>query len=470
MFAALTAVTVIAFTGGNAGMATSTMQILSNTDMAFLEALTAAVFDESRVPAGAKVGDTGPNTTGGAVIRPGGRHDYPAFWIRDYAMSLDVGMVTLEEQRHMLFLTAQHQPDEKITLPTGSVLPPGSIPDHIAFGGAPIFFPGVLEDYNAQGGPRWGLYPCLDDHYFFIHMAAVFAHESGKTDFLSEEVRGKKLWQRLEEAYAVPPARPDTGLVYATEDARGVNFGFFDTTVHTGELLFCSVLKCRAASELAGLLAGIGKAERAVHYREEAQRLRRAISKTFRTESGWLRASTGLSGQYDVWGTAFAVYTGALSPAADAKASHVLADALRQGTIAWKGGIRHVPTGADFSETTAWETSYAAKNRYQNGAYWNTPVGWVCYAVAKVEPAGRAVAPRDGQWPAEDGQWPVEMAQQLAQAYIAQLKEDDFRKGPEHGSPWECMHPEGNHRQNPVYLTSVSCPLAAFRRIRDEAK
>ena len=57
-------------------------------------------------------------------------------------------------------------------------------------------------------------------------------------------------------------------------------------------------------------------------------------------------------------------------------------------------------------------------------------------------------------------------AQKLAQEYIAELRAGDFRKGPDFGSPWECMHPDNNHRQNPVYMTSVTCPLAAFKRLQ----
>ncbi len=57
------------------------------------------------------------------------------------------------------------------------------------------------------------------------------------------------------------------------------------------------------------------------------------------------------------------------------------------------------------------------------------------------------------------------LAQELARGYVAQLQEDDFRKGPEHGAPWECRHADGEHRQNSVYLTIVACPLAAFHRI-----
>ena len=57
------------------------------------------------------------------------------------------------------------------------------------------------------------------------------------------------------------------------------------------------------------------------------------------------------------------------------------------------------------------------------------------------------------------------IAKSLAAEYLEELREGDFRKGPEFGSPYECFHPQGDHRQNPVYLTSVTCPLATFVRM-----
>ena len=81
---------------------------------------------------------------------------------------------------------------------------------------------------------------------------------------------------------------------------------------------------------------------------------------------------------------------------------------------------------------------------YQNGAYWNTPTGWVCYAIAQVNP---------------------DIGKNLATEYVDQLQSDDFRMGDKFGAPYECIHPSGDHRQNPVYLTSVTCPLAAFQRL-----
>ncbi|WP_459076856.1 hypothetical protein [Arenibacter sp. M-2] len=85
----------------------------------------------------------------------------------------------------------------------------------------------------------------------------------------------------------------------------------------------------------------------------------------------------------------------------------------------------------------------AQKNTYQNGAYWGTPTGWVCYAIAKTN---------------------FKLAQKLAKEFIDDLRENDFRKGLEYGAPYECFHPSG-HRQNPLYMTTVSCPLAAFKAI-----
>lgn len=418
--------------------------LIAADDLRFLEALTSDVVAASRVPPQSSVGRFGPNVTGATLIRPGGRDCYPAFWIRDYAMSLESGLITPEEQRHALLLTAANQQDTEWRLPSGSVVPPGAIADHITFGGKPIFYPGTLDDYEGQGGPAWGKLPALDDHYFFVNMAAQYVLAANDVASLEREIDGVPLITRLERAFAVPPSRVDSELVYADPDARGVSFGFTDAVTHTGELMFCSLLKYRAAGELAELLHRLNRPGDAQRYRTCAERLFRSIGPKFMTDQGFLRASTEKSAQQDVWGTAFAVYIGALEPDLERRACEALARAYRGNEIAWRGQIRHVPTRADFSKDTAWEVSLAAKNRYQNGAYWGTPTGWVCYAIARVDKA---------------------LAAQLAREYVAALREGDFRKGPEFGAPWECEHPDGGHRQNPVYMTSVTCPLAAFIRL-----
>jgi hypothetical protein len=344
---------VLLLATGSAFTAGTTSSLLTPDDITFLKDMAKATLDASRVAPGAKLGGIGPNTSGGALIRPGGREDYPAFWIRDYAMSVECGIVPVEEQLHALRYTAAHQVDKEVTLATGSVLPVGSIADHISFGGVPIFFPGILEDYDKQGGPQWGILPSLDDHFYFVRMAALYLKTTGKADFLKEDINGKPLIDRLEGAYAMPPNDPDTGIVRVSEKNRGVNFGFFDSVTHTGDLFFASVLKYRAALDLAGMFDTLGRAELAQKHRDGAVRLRETLPKRFPADRGILRASTGLSAQPDVWGTAFAVYVGALPPDVEKAACEGLATALKNGTIAWKGGIRHVPTDADSSPFSA---------------------------------------------------------------------------------------------------------------------
>ena len=413
---------------------------LNQEDLAFLKEITRDVVEASRVREGEMVGGHGPNVTGGTLIRPGGRDCYPAFWIRDYAMSLDCGFISTGEQRHMLLLTAKHQPDKETALRSGSTIPPGSIPDHITFGDKPIFFPGTLEDCEGQGGKKWGDIPSLDDAFFFVKMGKVYVDSSGDYGILNEVINGKTLLDRLEDAISMPPFDSATQLVTATDKTRGIAFGFTDTTIHTGKLLVCSLLKYHAALQLADLCKQSGHEEKARTYQDMAGILKSHIGSTFADNSGLLKASTGRSSQPDVWGSALAVFLGALETTQSEQVCRTLAECLEKGTISWKGNIRHVPTDMDYSSETSWEASLAPKDTYQNGAYWNTPTGWVCQATARVNP---------------------ELARKLAADFVSELIEGDFRKGAEYGSPWECIHPNG-HRQNPVYMTSVSVPLAVF--------
>ncbi|MBT3275540.1 MAG: hypothetical protein HN368_20455 [Spirochaetales bacterium] len=413
--------------------------------MDFLQVITADVLEASRVPPGASVAGYGPNTTGGTLIRPGGRDCYPSFWIRDFTMSLECGLISPEELEHALLLTARCQASEDWNTPSGSLVPRGAIADHITFDGKPIYFPGTY-DYETQGQP-WGYYPSLDDHFFFIEMAWRLVSIRGRETVLDEIINGKSLLERLDQAFSVPTVADDESeLVWCEEKDRGVGFGFTDIVVHTGHLLFCSILRWQAAVRLAELHGLSGKASSVARYRNISDTISSNLATVFGRGTALLKASTGRSAQPDVWASAFAVYSGALSGDAAIKVSMELTRCFSAGTIAWNGNIRHVPTDGDFSEQTAWEKTVGGFgiNTYQNGAYWNTPTGWVCYAIAQVDP---------------------EAARELACGYVDELLAGDFRQGERYGSPFECIHPDGYFRQNPVYLTSVTCPLAAFIRL-----
>jgi hypothetical protein len=415
--------------------------LISDSDFQFFERLTKDVLESSRIYPGQFISETfGKNNTGGTLIRPGGRNTYPSFWIRDYTMSLECGFITAEEQKHMLHLTAATQCDQTWITKGGSMIPRGSVADHIRIDNSlPIYFPGTYS-YEDQGIPRWGVLPPISDQFFFIHMAHQFMKASSDADFLFEKINGISLLNRLEMAFNLPATRNDSPVVCTTDKLRAVDFGFRDTIIITGDLCYPSILKYRAANELAELLEKTGYKRKAEEYRSLAQTLKKAVARIF-FRDGMLLASTGYSGQPDVWATALAVYLGVLDGEVADSVCHKLTNAYKEGTLSHKGNIRHVLTSDDYSEDTAWEKTTVKKNTYQNGAFWGTPTGWVAFAISRVD---------------------VDAARKLVAEFVEDLRENDYRKGEKYGAPWECIFPP-DYQQNPVYLTTVACPYIVFK-------
>jgi hypothetical protein len=421
---------------------------LSVADDQFLGQLTRDVLESSKIyPLQTVTPDMGPNHTGGILVRPGGRDCYPAFWIRDYAMALDCGFIKSEEQIHMLRLTASSQCDQSWITRGGSLIPLGAIPDHIRIDdNKPVYFPGTYS-YIDQGIRSFGMVPPYDDQYYFIHMAYYYVKSTGDYGFLLNEINGIRLIDRLEIAFKLPPTHEENQIVFTTDNFRGVDFGFRDAIEITGDLCFTSLLKFKASIELAEIFKKLHKEARSESYRSVAECIKLALPGIFLDQRGMLRASTGRSSQPDVWSTALAVYWHVLEGENSTRACRTLAKAYHDGFLALKGNIRHILTSDDYNDSTAWESSLAPKNTYQNGAYWGTPTGWVVYAIANVE---------------------LKLAQKLAGEYMDDLRVNDYRKGKDYGAPYECFH-TGGYKQNAVYLATVACPFIVFRSMRDDA-
>ena len=422
-------------------------QGLPKDDLAFLRDMTRDVVEASRVPPGSNGGGRWPltNTCGFALITPG-KDTYTAYWVRDFSMAVDSGFVTAEELRNHLLLTckAQNGPAD-LALANGLHVPAWAIPDHINYDGRASFYPGTYSSGHDQGSGACGRVPPIDDHYEFVHIAYTYSKVAHDVGPFSVEVNGTTVFERLERAFASPTTDPKTGLAQTTEADRAVGFGFCDGETHTGKLLFASLLRYRAAGELAELAKALGHRERVAAYRQVQKILRPNLARTFADpagKDGWLRASTGLSGQPDVWGTLFALHLGVLDRAQASAARKTVADALRRGTITLEGGVRQVPTDRDFSKTTAWERSMCAVNTYQNGGYWHTASGWLIGALWKSDRA---------------------LALQVFSEMLAHLRAQDYRKGAGHGAPWEVYGPNGKGQQNAVYMASVALPYGILK-------
>jgi hypothetical protein len=391
--------------------------LISKDDLAYLKKLALETIKSA----------TKPTSQGFDFITPGG--NYPALWVRDFSMAVGCGVIPAETiLKHLRLIGRVQNGATERNLKSGATLPPFAIPDHINYDGKPVFYPGTYSPGEDQGSDPWGPLPPIDDHYEFIHIAYVCWTRTKDKHFLTQD----GLFKKLLEALNCPLLDPKTGLVITEPPRRAVGFGFCDGVYVTGSLLFPSLLRYRALGEMIELAAAHSQRISDEWLKQRAL-IRKSIPITFEHD-GWLLAATGVGRQPDVWGTAYALYLDVLSGSTKHRAIEALASAHRKGTIAYKGAIRHVPTDHDFSATSAWEKTAAIPlNRYQNGAYWHVPTGWVA----------RAIAQRDHG-----------LGKQLVGEMVAHFREEQAK-----GAPWECLHPQGDYRQNPVYTASVTLPL-----------
>ena len=170
--------------------------------------------------------DIQPNSTGVTIICPGG--GYPALWTRDFAMSLDCGLIDAAEILPQLRLFAKCQNGEKErAFPTGHHSALGHRGPRQPYGRSGVL-PGSYSSGNNQGGGAAGPLPPIDDHFYFTHIAYAVWCDTGDAGFLDEPIDGVKLLDRLERAFSTPPADPQTGAAVTDSDRRAVGFGFED--------------------------------------------------------------------------------------------------------------------------------------------------------------------------------------------------------------------------------------------------
>ena len=410
--------------------------IFDADDLRFLEQMTRDVVEASRVRPGERVGNSPANTQGHTLIRPGGRGAYPAMWVRDFAMSLESGFITPEEARQHLALIAKSQNGRRERrLKSGAIIPPFAVPDHVNFDGGAVFYPGTYSAGEDQGGEPFGVLPPADDQFYFIEVAHHLFAQGGRENVPIDNL--KRAFDSVEIDASTG------GMVSTTADRRAVGFGFCDTVFLAGSILFPSLLHWRAARQLQRMLP-----DDADRYARIAEDIASHLAPVFAdpSGSGWLLAATEVGRRPDVWGTLFALYLQVLSPKDATAARNAVIDATKAGTITLDAAVRHIPTTADASPTSAWDkvAPGVAVNTYQNGAYWHTPTGWLLAALHKHEPV---------------------LAKKLFSQFVAHLREQDFRKGKAFGAPWECFHRDGAARQNPVYMASVAVPLGVIKRI-----
>ncbi len=412
-------------------------EILASDELALVRELATATLETCGVAPGA-IARGKTNTLGFRAITPGG---YPAIWIQDFTMNFSSGLIAREDGlRHLqLILEKQNGPEPK-DLGQQVVISAHAIPDHINVDGAPVFFPGTYDPLANMNGD-WGFRPPSNNQFDVIWLAHMLARSGDVKALLSREVGGRTVYERLKLAFAVPEINPATQLVRTTAERRAVGFIFYDAIEMTGDLLMASLIRYRAALHLAWLASKMDQPEDAKLYTDVAQQIRSHILPVFGdtdgTHGGWLKASNGISGQSDVWGSIYAIYIGAVEGEARAALLRTITAALaKPGEIEFEGALRHVPLSGDASPTTMWEKARHPKNRYMNGAYWHVPVGWLLTILQPGNP---------------------ELEHTVKRHWLGHLRAQQ-------GKVWECIGWDGQANKNESFGPSITLPLGVLSR------
>ena len=342
---------------------------------------------------------------GAVVYVPQGTCKYEAFWLRDYEMMLEAGIVPPE----------RIVPCAKIFL--NAVSPRGEGVDCVKFDGTPVYKPG----YGSMGENA-----VLDGCAYTVLVAAHSWRQTKDAWFLAPE----RLALYAKVLSAIPHDAAGLSWIDPAKDWDRCPWGFTDTVRKTGACLFSSLLEVSARREFAAMLAAAGSAGRAAEERAAAGRIAAAINRTFWDESaGLYRAATVRCREHDVFGSAYAVWLGVAEGERARRIATVFRD--RYADFVLDGQVRHLSKG-DY-----WELCSAGVGRdfYQNGGYWGTASGWFAWTLSLVD--------RD-----------------LALRTLSDLRRSCERNGsPEWISARQVECPE--------YLSTLALPYQALRRLSD---
>lgn len=299
---------------------------------------------------------------------------YPGQWMRDFAYAATNAFELLPNYTEAwvaadLMLTQQRGWDGVALVDIAYVGSHSSNTGwYFEYGPCPFVFETDCHKwYNATN--EWSL--MLDSGPFAVKLARAFSTRQAKAAGLPPLIT-KHAQALIRSMDAVP--RADNGLVYNDMHSPNVTYGFTDTVVKEGHVLYTSLLYYQAAQHLSQAFraAGIMHTEAAEFEHRGALIAKNLNSVFWDAENAAFRSSTGEHehGTLDVWGTAFA---GALGLTSSNQTQRICLDFLqhRASSIFYRGHVRHLP--APMLWQKMWRYDVPA-GTYQNGGFWSVPL------------------------------------------------------------------------------------------------
>ena len=232
-----------------------------------------------------------------------------------------------------------------------------------------------------DGTPKYlchGAAPCTDNEQFLVKLAYEY-YELTKDISLFMDT-SSALIRGLHSL----PRHPTSGLIWIDPAKPHSAYGFTDTIAKTGEVLFSSMLYWEALRNLSDLFRIGGDMKQAEEWHEQAEKIKRSLQAFWVPEESLFRAATIDGNLPDVWGSAYAVYIGlAVREQAKMISEFFLSNYAK---VVKRGQVRHIIKGASWDRLLTKNVEACGPERFQNGAYWGTPVGWVSYTLRQTDP------------------------------------------------------------------------------------
>lgn len=327
------------------------------------------------------------NTDGGITVwEPDGTGSYGAAWTRDMAMAMEGFPEYFSADEIEAVLTYWLAKSNFTTY---------EVPDRIGHSGIVYWRPGQSED--------WGSRAPIDGNIFVMQMAWLHYQSTGNASLYNSNKTALKNLIELGVSY-----NPTSGCVNISNSSPYVGFGFYDSAILTGDVLFPSVLAMRAYQMAADMEMVLGNSGEAKRLLDRADTIKAGINSTFlvrragagaelgdnysaRRVAYYTVATTKGANQIDLWGSAFAVFAGVPSDVdalAIAEYFNYITTVNNNNMVS--GGLRHVEMSTDYNPgVSVFQSFWTAPlpyGEYQNGGYWPTPLPWVLYAISLVQP------------------------------------------------------------------------------------
>jgi hypothetical protein len=291
---------------------------------------------------------------GTRLYTPDGSAHYQALWTRDFYYLLEgcPEAVPLEEAwAGFAYLLRGQRAD-------------GAMPDRVQADGLAVYLPGPV-------GNGIGPLPATDNPAFMVKIASLLGRRSGDLKSLRE------FREALRKGLDFP-LKSKRGLLWIDPENPHSPYGFTDTIFKTGELFFSSLLQWEAYGDLAEIEQACGNPAGAADLRAKEAQIEEALQTFWNEEVGMFHAATLDCNQVDIWGSAYAVYSGLASASQAERIANYLIE--HHGKLMEKGQLRHCAPGED------WQRGLTPPGRYQNGGHWATPFGWWFATVHPIDP------------------------------------------------------------------------------------